>query len=883
MASGGVDLRVRISSDLSDIKQGLGQLRSELAKVKADAARTTPDTTAWAAGLGNIRQQLGNVAGAYVGLQTVTAGIHALFDAVDRMDAIDEMAQSSGVSAAEMSKLAYAAQFSSVELGALGKGLTKLAKDMTSNKSLLAEFGIAITDSAGNARSTNDVLIDLAGVFEQLPDGAEKSALAAKLFGDRIGPGLIPLLNTGKQGLIDLGVEAEKTGSVFDDAAAAAGGRFNDQLDKLKSQAQGLANETAKRLIPAFSGYAQTLSDGVGEMDLINKSGVVLANLVKLLPASVIVLKNAFEGLFNVLFFVHDAVNEVGSAIGGTLSRNIGNFVGFFTDVVGGKNPIDAFRERTADSLTGAVADVSTATSNIRAEFNAMKDGIAEAQNDIGAGLADLFVDGRLDDGKKAMEGIGNAAAGATPQANALLAKVRGLLGDDGDGEKKSKTQEKIERIAESTVLLQDEVKRAQKALDEQFADGAIGASAYYAQRVALQQQLIDLQIRQLQGELAITDGLARRRQIEEQITILQRDRQQASSDAARDQQQAEQKARAALGQGLRDRSSALTGGLSAQEQSISAQIAAGTLGSLEGERRLAEVRATALEQLRALRNEQAAYLASMSPNDPAIAQAREGLLGIDTAIAETIASMQQMRQDTLDVGVSALTGFFGSLRDGATSAGDAFRVLVSDFAKGIYDMLAQATAKRLVGAIADLFGGGGGEQPGVQQGAVALTGAATATAVAGGAISAGAVQLSVAAAQVLAAAGALATANTAGGLARFGLAHGGGVAGALRMSRAGVDPLLFAAAPRYHLGGVVGLRDSSEIPAILQRGEVVRTRQQEAALQARMDAGSGSAGPPVRNIIVFSDAELAGALSGAEGERVIVNHVRRNRGGVDA
>lgn len=881
MASGGVDLRVRISSDLSDIKQGLGQLRSELAKVKADAAKTTPDTTAWAAGLGNIRQQLGNVAGAYVGLQTVTAGIHALFDAVDRMDAIDEMAQSSGVSAAEMSKLAYAAQFSSVELGTLGKGLTKLAKDMTSNKSLLAEFGIAITDSAGNARSTNDVLIDLAGVFEQLPDGAEKSALAAKLFGDRIGPGLIPLLNTGKQGLIDLGVEAEKTGSVFDDAAAAAGGRFNDQLDKLKSQAQGLANETAKRLIPAFSGYAEALVESGNASGMITGGGEAIATALKAVAIAVIIAKNAWEGFLNVLFFVGDAVAEVGSAIGGTLTRNVGNFVGFFTDVAGGKNPLKAFRERTADSLAGMVGDTRTAINGIRAGYSAMKDGLAESGADI-ARIRKMFSDG-VGQGEQAANGIGNAAAGATPQANALLSKVRGLLGDDGDGEKKSKTQEKIERIAESTVLLQDEVKRAQKALDEQFADGAIGATAYYAQRVALQQQLIDLQIRQLQGELAITDGLARRRQIEEQITILQRDRQQASSDAARDQQQAAQKASAALGQGLRDRSSALTGGLSAQEQSISAQIAAGTLGSLEGERRLAEVRATALEQLRALRNEQAAYLASMSPNDPAIAQAREGLLGIDTAIAETIASMQQMRQDTLDVGVSALTGFFGSLRDGATSAGDAFRVLVSDFAKGIYDMLAQATAKRLVGAIADLFGGGGGEQPGVQQGAVALTGAATATAVAGGAISAGAVQLSAAAAQVLAAAGALATANTAGGLARFGLAHGGGVAGALRMSRAGVDPLLFAAAPRYHMGGVVGLRDSSEIPAILQRGEVVRTRQQEAALQARMNAGSGSAGPPVRNIIVFSDAELAGALSGAEGERVIVNHVRRNRGGVDA
>ena len=308
--------------------------------------------------------------------------------------------------------------------------------------------------------------------------------------------------------------------------------------------------------------------------------------------------------------------------------------------------------------------------------------------------------------------------------------------------------------------------------------------------------------------------------------------------------------------------------------------MAAGSLGFLEGERRLRELRAESLTQLRALRQEQAAYIASLAPGDPNLAAAREGLLGIDTAIANVTASMQELRQDTLDVGANALTDFFSTLRDGATSAGDAFRALVADFARGIYDMLARATARRLVGAIAGLFGGGGGAgEQDVQQGAVALSGAAAATTVAGGAISAGAAQLSVSAAQLTAAASALAAANAARTVGTFGLAHGGGVAGALRMWRSGVDPMLFGAAPRYHGGGIAGLQND-EIPAILQRGETIRTRQQEAALQARMSAGQAPA-PVVRNVIVFDESELANALAGSAGEKVIVNHVRRNRGAV--
>lgn len=56
------------------------------------------------------------------------------------------------------------------------------------------------------------------------------------------------------------------------------------------------------------------------------------------------------------------------------------------------------------------------------------------------------------------------------------------------------------------------------------------------------------------------------------------------------------------------------------------------------------------------------------------------------------------------------------------------------------------------------------------------------------------------------------------------GVAHTGGVAGALETSRM-VPPGLFAGAPRYHNGGIVG----DEVPAILRRGEVVSTPEQYA------------------------------------------------------
>ena len=881
----GANLRVRISADLDDIKQGLGLLRGELAKVKADAARAAPDAGSWESSIGRIRSSLVKLAGAYVGIQTVTRGIGALFSSLERADKLEKLSQSAGVSVTALSKLAYAANLSGADVDLLGKGLRKLSVDATANQGILGKLGIEIRDASGNTRDASALFLDLADVFATLPDGAEKTALAAKLLGERFGPALIPLLNEGKQGLIDLGIEAEQTGNVLDETTGPAASKFKDNLERLQATARGVANETLKNLIPSVAGYVEAAFGAAQSSNAAAEGGKAFAIAIKALAVPVILAKNLLEAFGNVLLFIGSAAPTVGTLIARSLTRPIAGFSNALLEVAAGKTPLAAIYDQFSEGSKGISADAKNTLDALRAQFSAMKTGVSESAQDI-INIGKLFDDstGKAADGAKE---IGKGTAQASPEAAKLLALVRSILGGDAS-EKGAATQKKIKDLAESTVLAQDEVKRAQKALDEQFADGSIGVNDYYSKRVALQQQLIDLQIAQLQSELALTTELDRRRRIEEQITVLQRDRSQVAVEAARDQARAEAKATAVRAEDLRNRASSLTGGLSAQEQSISAQIQAGSLGYLEGEQRLQAVRTEALDKLKELRQEQADYIASLAPDDPNMAGAREGLLGIDTAIANVTASMQKMRQDTMDVGVSALRGFFENLRDGAMSAGDAFRALVADFARGIYDMLAEATAKRLVGAVADLFGGAsGGDAQGAEAGAVALTGAAAATTAAGTAVGLGAAKLGISAGALAAAADALLIANRAGSVAGgggvgklFGLAHGGGVAGALQMYR-NVDPMVFGAAPRYHSGGIAGL-NSNEIPAILQRGETIRTRQQEAALQARMGGGQGAAPAPIRNIIVFSDAELADALSGAAGERVVVNHVRRNRGAVN-
>ena len=215
------DLRVRISADLEDIKKGLGLLRGELAKVKADGARAAPNANAWESSIGRIRGSLVRLAGAYVGIQAINRGIRSLFGTLDRADQLDKLSQAAGVSVEALSRLAFAARLSGADINVLSRGLLKLSQDATKNQGLLGALGIEITDAAGNARTADALLLDLADTFAALPDGAEKTALAMKLLGEESGPRLTALLNLGRQGLIDLGIEAERSGAVMSTVSAS--------------------------------------------------------------------------------------------------------------------------------------------------------------------------------------------------------------------------------------------------------------------------------------------------------------------------------------------------------------------------------------------------------------------------------------------------------------------------------------------------------------------------------------------------------------------------------------------------------------------------------------------------------------------------------------
>lgn len=819
----GANLRVRISADLADIKQGMALLRGELAKVKRDGENSAPNTGKWKKALGDIRTQLAGIASIYGALRAVRWYTDQADQAANLAGRLRLATKSQKEFDTAYRSTYQIAQQSSAEWEAIVGLYASLAQTtgmsqqgvLALTKVISQSFQVSGASAADASRGIVQLQQALAGGTlraEEFATLQETNLRAVQALADHFGiaAGQVrTYVNEGKISSRD-----------FAEAMLKASGDIQADFDKLPVTVSRSTQQVRNALLAMVgatdkaTGSSNDLATGILDLARTLESPEVMEGFrtfVGGIATAIGALVKFMTTTANVTKFLAEelAARVSGPAVDDTvrIEQRIERL----------KRTMQAVQNTSSRNPIRQL-DILNASELIPRDLISRRDTVlARLQGELDKENAKLQLGVELrDSAARAQQKVGDTAAAAAPSVDELLEGMS-TGGGSGKGKKKSGNQKKVEQLAESTVLARDEIERALKGISQQFEDGALSAADYYAKRTQLQQQAIDLQLQELRSQLSLEESAGRRRDIEERIAILERDRAQVAIDNTREQIKAQDELNKKKAESFGTRLSSITGDLSAREGSIGAQVDAGLLGAGEGERQLNALRDEALGKLRALRAEQQAYLDSMKADGKDVTQAVQGLAQIDQAIAEVTARQQVWRSRMEDAAAGALGGFFNDLIEGAKSFKEAFRDMVRSFLQGVAQMIAQQLALNAVKAIGSAFGA----------------------------------------------------------------AHGGGVVGSLRMYRNNIDPGVFAAAPRYHSGGVAGLQND-EIPAILKRGEIVRTRQQENALQARLNAGQGGGEQPIRNIIVFSEDELASALAGTAGEKVVVNHVRRNRGGIN-
>lgn len=229
-------IEIALSADGSGLERGLNRAQGAISRFSKSAV----------AGLAGALS-----AGAFV-----AAGRAAL----NYADEIGKMAQKVGMTTEELSKLNYAAKLSDVSLSELQVGVQQLSKNMEAGSDGLEALGISATDASGNLRATNEIFMEVAEAFAGMEDGAGKTAIAMNIFG-RSGAQLIPMLNSGRRGLSDMGEEAQRLNRVISEESAKSAERFNDNLTRLSEAMDGLAKEIIDPVLPALIDLTEALLD----------------------------------------------------------------------------------------------------------------------------------------------------------------------------------------------------------------------------------------------------------------------------------------------------------------------------------------------------------------------------------------------------------------------------------------------------------------------------------------------------------------------------------------------------------------------------------------------------------------------------------------------
>lgn len=149
-------------------------------------------------------------------------------------------------------------------------------------------------------RPLDDIIADLADKFRAMPDGAEKTALAVRLFG-RAGAQLIPFLDRGSKGIAKWRQEFERLGIAFDENQTKVGRQAVEAFETLSIAMQGAKNQFALVFDPIFTPLINELTLAIAKnagtlkswaRDIAGQVQPVIDDLIRMLKGEDSKVKN---------------------------------------------------------------------------------------------------------------------------------------------------------------------------------------------------------------------------------------------------------------------------------------------------------------------------------------------------------------------------------------------------------------------------------------------------------------------------------------------------------------------------------------------------------------------------------------------------------------
>lgn len=180
-------------------------------------------------------------------------------------DEVDKMSAKIGLSKEGFQEWKYVLGQNGMDISGLQMGMKTLVAQMdgaangtASSIELFDKLGVSIYDSTGAIKNQEEMLKEVTLALASMENGTEKAALATDLLG-RSGTEMMPMLNNGAQGIIDLANRAHELGLIMSDEAVNAGVVLGDTLDDVKQSAAMVGTKLGTALFPVLQKLLDTV------------------------------------------------------------------------------------------------------------------------------------------------------------------------------------------------------------------------------------------------------------------------------------------------------------------------------------------------------------------------------------------------------------------------------------------------------------------------------------------------------------------------------------------------------------------------------------------------------------------------------------------------
>jgi hypothetical protein len=252
-----------------------------------------------------------------------SAMVDAVKGAAEYADNMATLSIQTGIGTDKLQAYQYMANMTDTSLETITGSMSKLIKNMASAKDgtgaaadTFASMGISVTKADGTLRDSEDVFADLIEKMGQLPEGAERDALAMSVFG-KSAQELNPLIAAGAEGINKWTAEAKNVGAVISTEDLAKLTSLQDLFDRIGATGEALKNRLgivlADTILPQLEKFVDLLQgvaagtvsfeefgEEVGNilLELVNK---ISEGLPKVLDFAVVVITALVSGLMRAL------------------------------------------------------------------------------------------------------------------------------------------------------------------------------------------------------------------------------------------------------------------------------------------------------------------------------------------------------------------------------------------------------------------------------------------------------------------------------------------------------------------------------------------------------------------------------------------------------